>query len=76
MPRSGLDAFLTANNISTSELARLSKLSRKHAITIRHGRGNPTQKTMRRIATACSKKLQREVTIAEAFRLSDVRKAS
>jgi transcriptional regulator with XRE-family HTH domain len=68
MPRqTALDAFLAANEITTSELARLTGLSRKHAITLRHGRGNPTEKTMQRIVSAAEQKLKRAVSIAEVF---------
>lgn len=70
MVRSGLDRFLTNHGISNSELSRITpQLSRKHAITLRHGRGNPTERTMRRIADALSEKLGRTVTVAEAFGL-------
>jgi transcriptional regulator with XRE-family HTH domain len=72
MPRkTGLDVFLTTNGISTSEIARLADISRKHAITLRHGRGNPTERTMQRIASAAAKKLQRAVSVAEAFGFTD-----
>lgn len=74
--KSGLDHFLNQHGISTSELSRLSGKSRKHVITIRHGRGNPTHSTMNEIARACSRKLGRRVSIAEAFGLAAERRAS
>lgn len=68
--RSGLDTFLSTHHISTSAIARGAEMSRKHVITIRHGKGNPTEKTMRRIAEAAGRKLGRRVTVAEAFGFS------
>jgi transcriptional regulator with XRE-family HTH domain len=65
--KTSLDIFLMTNGITTSEIARLTGLSRKHAITLRRGRGNPTERTMQRIAMAAAKKLQRAVSVAEVF---------
>ena len=65
----GLHTFLTDHGISTSELARLSGLSRQHIIRLKQGRGNPTERTMQRIAAAAAMKLQRSASVAEVFGL-------
>jgi transcriptional regulator with XRE-family HTH domain len=65
--KSKLDEFLATHELSTSAIARESGVSRKHATEVKKGRSNTTDRTKKRIATACAKVLGRPVSVSELF---------
>jgi len=62
-----LDRFLEANQITTTYLAKVARLSRKHAGDVRSGKVDPGQECIAKLLNACSRITKRKVGVEELF---------
>jgi hypothetical protein len=66
-----LDAFLKANGVKPSLVARDAGVSRQHLYHLRIGAVDPTRHVMVALATACRRIMRRPVRVADLFDLGE-----
>ena len=68
-PATKFDAFLRANKLKPSHVARVAGCSRQHLLAVRKGQREPTRALIRALRIAAGRLLARDVDADELFDL-------
>src|SRR5438034_1189430 len=65
-----LESFIKGNDLAPMDIVRAGGISRQHLLRMRKGTMDPTRSMMIRVAAACSRLVERAVSVASLFDLA------